>query len=129
MQPRHNDTSEFPNFPQRNLTWDQIETFVNGKGGKISWHIWAPKQSSTNFELKSNWSFPNESFVGTHPITTSTPQLVDKICRRENLTSLDFKYFLNKIWPKNKMKLLWKEKGDDLLTYSIFKIFLNEFRI
>ena len=48
-------TSEFPNFPQQNLTYIQIESFVNGKGGgssDISEFPNFPQQISNYYQIE-----------------------------------------------------------------------------
>ena len=107
---------------RENLTPLNIQIFLNDfwtksnwnfyewKRGKIYWHIWFFKLSPTKFDLKSNWNCPKLCFLRTHPIKTSTLQLVDKNCSREKLTSLIFQFLLNEIWLKIRLKVLWMEK-------------------
>ena len=115
------------------LTLRKFKAFLNETSFKIKMKsLWMEKRAKffvifqllntflNKFRINININFSER----IHPIATSTPQLLNRTCRREKLTLLNFKHSSAKVDSKVDRKFCEWKKRQHFLTYLNFQTFL-----
>ena len=82
MQARESDTSDFPNFPQRNLNKIKLKLLWMAKGARFS-DIFDFSNFLNEFRIEIILKFSERLLFGNSPDYNQYPQLVDKKYRQK----------------------------------------------